>query len=396
MANTVALETGRRKQRPYTSQAIGPPPKWRRSTRLRTAGGRLQSQPRDRTQRAGGAADRDLDRAGGHAPGMRVRIPAREGPVVEREGDGLLLARRQRHLAEVAQLARRPRAVRRKADVELHRLFTGAVAAVLHRDGTGYGLAGAPAAAIQRHGAVGEGGVGEAVPETEARLEAVRVEVAVAHAEVFAVRNATVLVAERHRLLQRTREGHGQAAGGVLPPEEEIGDRVADLLPTEPGQEAGRALVDPGRLERGAGREDDGSARVGGADAAHQLVLAAGQAHVRAIAALRFPLAGGADDDDCGGGPRRRRNRTLQHVGRLRGGAAEREPGRRRRLTDGAQLDAQIVGAARLERDVRDDLRRAAPEEALARALRRRRIEHDRAVETDDRVPRAHQPQTMG
>ena len=103
----------------------------------------------------------------------------------------------------------------------------------------------------------------------------------------------------------------GSRPPGSAAPEQHVGERVAELLPGEPGEQHGGDLVGPRQQHGRAGVDDHDRARVGRGDAPHELVLAAGQRERRAVEALALDLLGRADDDDRDVGVAGQRDRAL-------------------------------------------------------------------------------------
>ena len=75
----------------------------------------------------------------------------------------------------------------------------------------------------------------------------------------------------------RGRPGGRQPAAGLGDAEQDVGDRVAELLPAEPADQQGRDVVAPRHQHRRAGVDQHDRARVGRDDGADQVVLPAGQ-----------------------------------------------------------------------------------------------------------------------
>jgi hypothetical protein len=129
---------------------------------------------RGQRQVARGRAGVDGVVAGRRCPGLRRRVPMREGLCVELHDHMPVLAGPQRHLDEAFQAPGRVGAVR-ATDIHLHHLGAGALPGIRHLDADRGPVYGQVIEAERR--------VGEAVAEREQRLDAARVVVPISDVE---------------------------------------------------------------------------------------------------------------------------------------------------------------------------------------------------------------------
>ena len=131
--------------------------------------------------------------------------------------------------------------------------------------------------------------------EREQRLASVAVEGAVADEQALGVAEYPVVWLRRRQAFLARGPGGRQPPARLRLAEQDVGQRVAELLPAEPGQQDRRHLTGPGQQDRGPGVDHDHGPRVGRGHLADQFVLASGQRERRAVEAFALHLGGGAD-----------------------------------------------------------------------------------------------------
>jgi hypothetical protein len=153
--------------------------------------------------------------------------------------------------------------------------------------------------------AVGAVRVGEAVAEAEQRHLALLVVPAVADQDALVVAGVAVgarpaLGTGDRALVRRGREGDRQPAARVGVAEQDRGQRLAELLPGQPGLHYRPHLVEPGHQDRAAGVEHDHGAGVGGGDGDGQPVLVAREGERGPVHPLAHGLTGEHHGDIAG------------------------------------------------------------------------------------------------
>src|SRR6266487_1546206 len=243
---------------------------------------------RRQVQIARGAAHGDLVRPRKDRPVGQFGVPLREGTLAKREAHVLLRAWIERNAPEIPQLPRRTvRALR--ADVELHDRFPAPAAGIpdAHR-GLDLEAAVRTTLPLDQKIFIVEGRVAETVAEAVGRRELIAVVVPVADEQTIPI----VPVAryrivgsrlEDRRVLQARRKRHRQPSARFRSAQQNVRQRVAELLARIPDQQHGRHLLRPVHQHLRARAENDHGGGVRGGDSRDQLQLLCGKLERRPI-----------------------------------------------------------------------------------------------------------------
>ena len=139
------------------------------------------------------------------------------------------------------------------------------------------------------------------MPEGEADRQLARLVPAVPDKDALAVTYLARLArepAERRRVLDALRQGHGEATPGLSVADQYVDQGVGQLLASEPALDERRGPSGEGDGDRRACVQDHDRPGVGLEHPLDQFLLLAGQVHARAVVALALPIVVGAYDDD--------------------------------------------------------------------------------------------------
>ena len=237
------------------------------------------------------AAAFDLPAVGGH-------VPVAVGLVVQRDGDGLALARFQPDLGKALELLCGAEDFGvGLGDVELDDLGTGAFAGVGHGQGHAF-----------RCGLevfVSKGGVAQAVAEGEGHGPARRLKVAVAHIQALAVLDGAALACEvvfYRGIAVSIGPSLGQLAAGADRAGQHVHQSARTGLTAQAAVDQRLAVFEPRGLQRGACAEQDDHVGVDGSDRSQQIQLVLRQLHVHPVEALALLdlVQTHAEQDDVG------------------------------------------------------------------------------------------------